>query len=80
MNYSRLTVAAMLLAVALSACDRKTETTVVQPVPVPGTPPVVVSGPPGPAGPPGPTGAQGEPGKGGNTTVIVPAPAAEEKK
>ena len=59
MKYSRLTVVAMLLTVALSACDRKTETTVVQPVPVPATPPVVVSGAPGPAGPPGPSGAPG---------------------
>jgi len=84
MKKSNLALIAILLATGLSACDRKTETTVVQPVPTPSNPPTVVAGPPGPQGPqgpagatgsPGPTGEPGEPGK--KTVVVVPVP---EKK
>ena len=86
MKMTNLTLAAaLLLALGLSACERKSETTVVAPNP---NPTVVAT--PGPAGPPGApgasgapgepgkpgepgaTGAPGEPGKPGNTTVIVP--------
>lgn len=79
MKYSKLTLAAILLAIGLSACERKTETTVVQPVPVPATPPAVVAGPPGPQGPAGSPGPTGEPGKSGDTVVVVPVPEAEKK-
>ena len=86
MKYSKLTLVAVLLAIGLSACDRRTETTVVQPVPVPTQPPTVVAGPPGPQGPAGPTGAtgmpgaEGEPGKPGKSAVvIVPVPESERK-
>jgi hypothetical protein len=84
MKNSRLALIAILLATGLSACDRKTETTVVQPVPVPASPPTVVAGPPGPQGPQGPAGATGSPGPAGEpgepgkkTVVVVPVP---EKK
>jgi hypothetical protein len=88
MKKSNLALIAILLATGLSACDRKTETTVVQPVPVPGSPPTVVAGPPGPSGPQGPSGApgatgepgqKGEPGRPGGSTVIVTPPAPEKK-
>jgi hypothetical protein len=85
MKNSRVALIAILLAAGLSACERPTDTTtVVQPVPVPANPPVVVAGPPGPQGPagapgapgtPGPAGEPGEPGK--KTVVVVPVP---EKK
>ena len=86
MKYSKLILVAVLLAIGLSACDRKTETTVVQPVPVPTQPPTVVAGPPGPQGPsgapgaPGTPGPEGEPGKPGKSAVvIVPVPESERK-
>jgi len=81
MKKSNLALIAILLATGLAACDRKTETTVVQPVPVPSNPPAVVAGPPGPQGPtgapgtPGPAGEPGEkgaPGRPGGTVVVVP--------
>ena len=87
MKKSNLALIAILLATGLSACDRKTETTVVQPVPTPSNPPTVVAGPPGPQGPQGPAGApgasgepgqKGEPGRPGGTVVVVP-PAPEKK-
>src|SRR6185436_1126392 len=93
MKKSRLALIAILLATGLSACDRKTETTVVQPVPVPANPPTVVAGPPGPQGPQGPAGAagpagdpgqpgaqgdRGRPGRPGDTSVVV-VPVPEKK-
>ena len=85
MKKSNLALIAILLATGLSACDRKTETTVVQPVPVPSNPPAVVAGPPGPQGPqgpsgaPGPSGEKGDPGRPGGTAVVVVPPAPEKK-
>jgi len=85
MHKTNLALIAVLLAAGLSACDRKTETTVVQPVPVPSSPPAVVAGPPGPQGPqgpsgaPGPSGEKGDPGKPGSTAVVVVPPAPEKK-
>ena len=86
MKMTNLTLAAaLLLALGLSACERKSETTVVAPNPNP-----TVIATPGPAGPPGapgapgepgkpgepgapgPQGEKGDPGKPGSTTVIVP--------
>ena len=78
--------AAVLIALAFTACEKKE--TVVQPVPVPSPPaketvvvptPVPTPGPQGPAGAPGPEGPKGEPGKPGGTVVIVPPPAEEKK-
>ena len=61
--------AAMLSALALTACDRPTVVTA-----VPAVVPVPV---PGPAGPTGATGAQGDTGKSGQgTTVVVVTPPA----
>ena len=89
MKKSKLALIAILLAAGLSACDRpKDTTTVVQPVPVPANPPVVVAGPPGPSGPQGPSGTpgatgepgqEGEPGRPGGSTVILTPPAPEKK-
>jgi hypothetical protein len=87
MKKSSVALIAILLAAGLSACERKTDTTVVAPVPVPSNP-TVVAGPPGPQGPQGPTGApgaagepgeKGEPGKPGGTAVVVVPPAPEKK-
>ena len=61
---------AVLLGAGLSACER--ETTVVQPVPVPG--PQGKAGPEGPPGAPGPQGAtgdQGPRGRPGDTAVVI---------
>lgn len=66
MKYSMM-FSAMLMALALSACDR---TTVVAPAPVVAVPV------PDPSGPPGAQGAPGEPGKPGDTVVVIP-PAAQ---
>ena len=64
MKYSVL-LSALLVALTLSACDK----------PAVVTPTVVTVPVPGPAGP---TGATGEAGKtGGDTIVVVPAPAPE---
>jgi hypothetical protein len=85
MKKLNLALIAVLLATGLAACDRKTETTVVQPVPVPSNPPTVVAGPPGPQGPqgpsgaPGPSGEKGDPGRPGGTAVVVVPPAPEKK-
>jgi hypothetical protein len=88
MKNPKLALIAILLATGLGACERQTETTVVQPVPVPSSPPTVVAGPPGPQGPQGPSGApgatgepgqKGEPGKPGGTAVVVVPPAPEKK-
>jgi hypothetical protein len=88
MKKSNLALIAILLAAGLSACDRKTETTVVQPVPVPSNPPTVVAGPPGPQGPQGPSGApgatgepgqKGEPGRPGGSSTVIVTPPAEKK-
>ena len=58
---------AVLLALALSACERQTD---VVAVPAPGPTAVVpVPGPQGPAGAPGPAGPKG---KSGDTVVVVP--------
>ena len=79
MRYLIVVAATVMSALALSACDRPT-------VVAPSPPPVVVTVP-GPAGPQGPqgapaekgaTGATGEQGKtGGDTIVVVPAPAPQ---
>ncbi len=67
MKHSILT-AAMLTALALTACDRPT--TVVTPAPA-------VVAVPGPAGATGATGATGDTGKSGQgTTVVVVTPPA----
>jgi hypothetical protein len=75
-----IVTAALLMALASSACEKK-ETTVV-PVPTPAP-----RGPQGPAGAPGPEGQKGEPGtpgpqgdkgapgKPGGDTVIITPPA-----
>lgn len=69
MKHSILT-AAMLTALALTACDRPT--TVVTPAPA-----VVAVPVPGPAGATGATGATGDTGKSGQgTTVVVVTPPA----
>ena len=78
MRYLIVVAATALSALALSACDRPT-------VIAPSSPPAVVV--PGPAGPQGPqgapaekgaTGATGEQGKtGGDTILVVPAPAPQ---
>ena len=82
-----LVTAALFIALAGSACEKK-ETTVV-PVPTPGK---GAQGPPGPPGPqgekgepaagvpgpqgaPGPQGERGAPGKPGGDTVIITPPA-----
>ncbi len=57
---------ALLMLLALSACDRPTVVT---------TPPAVVATPvpvPGPPGPQGAPGDPGKPGKPGDTVVVVP--------
>lgn len=63
-------LAAVLIPLALSACDRPTVVTVPPPEPV--LVPVPV---PGPAGPAGETGATGKSGD-GTTVIVVPAPAS----
>ena len=82
MKTSMSILLAVLLAAGLSACEKKTETTVVQPVPVPGPPgPQGEKGAPGATGAPGAPGPQGEqgdkgrPGRPGDTAVIVVEPA-----
>ena len=63
-----------VLALALSACEKKE--TIVTPGPGP-TAVVPVPGPQGPAGAPGapgPEGPKGEKGKTGDTVVVVPQP------
>src|ERR1700704_4158417 len=87
MRYSTV-VAAGLMALALSACEKKE--TVIQPAPAPAPAPappkdtttggpVPVPGPPGAPGPEGQKGEKGEAGKpGGGTTIIVPP--ADDKK
>ena len=88
MKYSVLSAAIVAATLGLSACEQKTEKTVIQPVPVPVpspapspavvTVPTPVPGPQGPAGAPGAPGAEGAPGKSGSTVIVVPP--AEEKK
>ena len=63
-----MAISAVLLALALSACERQTD---VVAVPAPGPTAVVpVPGPQGPAGAPGPAGPKGK--SGGDTVVVVP--------
>jgi len=63
----------VLLGAGLSACER--ETTVVQPVPVPGPQgkagPEGAPGAPGAPGPQGATGDQGPRGRPGDTAVVI---------
>lgn len=88
MKYS-VVVSALLMALAISACDKPpvvTPTVVTVPVPGPAGPAGATgqsgsTGEVGAAGATGNTGATGDTGKtgkiGGDTVVIVPAPAPE---
>ena len=74
--------AAVVMALAFSACEKKETVVVPSPTPPPAKETVVVPTPvpvPGPAGAPGPEGPKGEPGKmgepgkpGGDTVIIIP--------
>ncbi|MCC6534245.1 MAG: hypothetical protein IT531_16975 [Burkholderiales bacterium] len=77
--------AAVLFALALSACEKETTVVPVPSTPGPAGPPGPQGSPgspgtPGPAGAPGPQGEQGKKGDSGGTTVIVPPPAPEPEK